>query len=98
MPPLERACAGQHLIEHGAECEQVGAPVYGFAAHLLGCHVADRAHHHAWFGRQGRVRIAGVRRDRLLGEAEVEDLHVAVAREKDVLGFEVSMHEALVVR
>ena len=73
------------------------------AAHLLGRHVADRAEHGAGLG---LVRFAwasslwlpaGPRRD-LAREAEVEDLHAAVAGEEDVLGLEVAVDDALLVR
>ena len=50
----ERGLARQHLVEHAAERPDVGAPVDGFAARLLGAHVRRRAEHHAGLGHRGR--------------------------------------------
>ena len=44
---LERALAGQHFVEHRAQGKQIAPRVGGLPAHLLGRHVADRAHHRA---------------------------------------------------
>ena len=51
----ERAPAGEHLVEHGAEREQVRARVDRLAAHLLRRHVADRAEHDAGVGDRRRT-------------------------------------------
>ena len=40
---LKRALAGEHLVQHRAEREDVGAVIDRLAAHLLGRHVAGRA-------------------------------------------------------
>ena len=55
---LERALAGQHFVEHRAEGEQIAARVDGLPAHLLGRHVADRAHHRARVGHRRRRIVA----------------------------------------
>ena len=41
---------GRHLVEHGAEGEQIGALVEFFAARLLRRHVGDGAEHQAGAG------------------------------------------------
>ena len=107
--PLEGRVAAHHLVEHRAEGELVGAVVHGPAARLLGRHVPDGAHHDTGGG-VGRARRAGPGRHlrealagrpiraapvaAQLGEAEVEDLHVAVARQHHVLGLEVAVDDA----
>ena len=98
----ERAAAGEHLVEHGAAGEDVGARVRCLPAHLLGSHVADRSQD----GAGGRVVEGGRRVPQALaagwggelGEAEVEDLHPAVVRHEEVLGLQVAVDDALVVR
>ena len=42
----ERRAAREHLEQDGARREQIAARVDGLARHLLGRHVARRAHHH----------------------------------------------------
>ena len=110
---LEGRAPGHHLVEHRAEGELVGAVVHRTPARLLGRHVPDRAHDDARGG-VGRPQDVGPGRhlrDVLagrplvtaavaaqLGEAEVEDLHVAVARQHHVLGLEVAVDDAGGVR
>ena len=59
---LEGALAGEHLVEDGAEREDVRAVVGGQAAHLLRGHVADRAEHDAGVGRRAPGRRCGEQR------------------------------------
>ncbi len=65
---LERSAPGEHLVEHHAEREDVGAVVGDSAAGLLGRHVPDRAHHRSGVGvPQQRRRVASGRRSRTAG-------------------------------
>ena len=97
----ERAAPRQHLVEHDAEREDVGAMVRGVAVHLLRRHVAHGPHHDAghrlWRGGQRRVRqaLGGWRRE--LGQAEVEDLDAVLRRDEDVRRLQVAMDDALLV-
>src|SRR5262249_20502796 len=48
---LERSLARQHLVENGAEGEDVRAMIGLLPAHLLRRHIADSAQHHARIGK-----------------------------------------------
>jgi hypothetical protein len=97
---VERPLAAHHLVEHGAEREHVGARVHRLAAHLLGRHVADGPHHGARIGH----RVRDARRSREIGAAglarqsKVENLHLPVVEQKDVLRLQVAVNQALAVR
>jgi len=95
---LERALARDHFVQHGAKREQVGARVHGLSAHLLGRHVPDRAHHGARVG-HGRHRFggAGVRPRRRPRQTEVENLHLSVGEQEQVLGLQIAVEQGLVV-
>jgi hypothetical protein len=64
---LERRPAGEQLVQHAAQAEQVGTAVDRLALRLLGGHVHGRADDHS-----------GIRDSRVLdlraGDAEVEQL------------------------
>ena len=99
---LEGLPPGGHLVEDRAERELVRAEVHGAAGGLLGRHVAHRPEHGAGLrarDRRRHVRPApvGLRLDQL-GEAEVQDLQVAVARQHQVLGLQVAVDDAVRVR
>ena len=57
----ERTVTREHLVQDRAERKDVRAVVRRPAAHLLGRHVADGAHHRAWFGGRDRRRSRLVR-------------------------------------
>jgi len=94
----EEALAGQQLVQDDAAGEDVGAPIDRQAAHLLGRHVPELALEDAGLGLGA---LAG-----RLGDAEVDQLHLALERDEDVLRADVAVDEvelaaglvALVVR
>ena len=95
----ERGDAGEHLVSHDAQAEEVGASIDSPAARLLRRHVCGRADRSDVLQRLCGVGRAGVRVHRVeLGDPEVEDLHVAVARDEDVGRFDVAVHEAMRMR
>ena len=76
---LERPPAGGHLVQEGAQREDVGARVRWQALDLFGRHVRQRADEGAlrrvrsWRGREHRERLPGSA-DGVLREAEIEQL------------------------
>ena len=82
----EKALQREQLPQADAEREDVGALVDRQAAHLLGRHVPELA----LDGPHLRARQLA----RCLGDAEVDDLHVAVERHEDVLRRYVAVDEA----
>ena len=98
----EGLLAGRHLVQHGAEGEDVRARVGFLAFELLGRHVLERAEDRALLrqvglGRQGRLARLRLRRFHRLGQAEVEQLD-ARPRQHHVAGLEVPVHDPLPVR
>ena len=77
--------AGEHLVDDEAEGEDIGAEG-GFAHGLLGGDVAEGAGAGADPGAVGEF-----------GDAEVGEAKVVVGEEDEVLGFDVAVHDALLV-
>ena len=103
LVPLKARVPGQHLVEHGAQREDVGTVVGCVAAGLLGRQVPDGADHRPRVRGPARGRraaeVARALQQRVLpGEAEVEDLDPAVVQQEQVLGLDVAVHDALLVR
>ena len=95
----ERPAAGQHLVEDRTKGEEIGARVDRQTSELFGGHVADRPHDHAGIGAGNRFHTRGrlVWND-LTRQAEVEDLHLPVLQQEDVLRLQVPMDQASGVR
>ena len=100
--PGERAFPGGHLVQDAAQRENIGAPIHGQAGRLFGREVARRPHHHPRHRaeRRRRVGVDGARAARFdqLGDAEVEHLRAAVGRHHDVLGLDVAVDDARLMR
>ena len=93
---FERVHGRRQLVEHHTEREHVAGAGHRVATGLLWRHVARRAEHHGWIGGigAGRGRPGDGGRRRQPGEPEIEDLHVAVLAQHDVLGLDVAMDDA----
>ena len=86
---------GCHFVEHDPETPDVAACVEVEAARLLRRHVAGCADHHSRLrARLHTILVGRLRHGGKLCEPEVEDFHVPVATHHDVLGLDVTMHEA----
>ena len=79
---LEQPPAGEHLVEHDSQREDVGARVEGADEDLFGRQVADLALDEALLG-------LFLRELRCARDAEVQDLHRAGERQHDVRGRDV---------
>ena len=88
----ERRRAGEHLVGHAAECIEVAARVDGVAGPLFGAHVVRGAERHA--DHRQFVVAGGVDG---VGDPEVGYDRVVVL-EEDVLGLDVAVDDAAVVR
>jgi hypothetical protein len=102
---LERALRREHLVEHAAECPDVGPFVDHLAARLFRAHVGRSAENRPESRRRRtgdgrRHREARSRGFRLecLGQPEVEHFHRAVWTYLDIGGLEIAMNDALLVR
>ncbi len=83
---LEGAHAHHELVEHRPEREEIGARVDGLSERLLGRHERHLALHDA------RPRLFALAHG--LGDAEVRELHLALLRQKNVLGADVAVNDA----
>ena len=93
----ERRVPRQTLEENAAERVHVGARVDRIAEELLGTHVLGRADHEPALRQRVFLRIV-----HRLGDAEVDDLGDlfarAIARDDDVVGLEIAVDDAELVR
>ena len=83
---VERPAAGDHLIEHRRQGPDVGSGIDLLAPRLLGRHESGCSRRRA--GASQTDVISG------LGDAEVEDLGLAVLGDDDVRWFDISVHDA----
>ena len=90
---------GQHLVEHAAEREDIGATVDCGSASLLRRHISNGPNHAAWNGggrSLGRTEVrCGIDEPR---HAEVEDLDRIPARQEQVFRLDVAVHDTGEVR
>ncbi len=93
----------EHLVEHDPEREYVGARVDREPERLFGRHVRARSEHRT-LARDLRLGVrafelaVAVGSPTALGEAEVEQLDRARARDHDVLGLEITVHDPFRMR
>ena len=90
---IKRHATGEHLKERHAKGVDIGAGGDEPIEHLRG-HICGRA--------RGECRLSGIAADGAVGafagEAEVSDEHATIAREHDVAGFNVPVHDAARVK
>ena len=87
--PGKRLFAGQHFIEHDAQRKNVAAAVHGASLHLLGRHIAGRAH-----DVRGLLRAAELKN---LGGAKVGDFDSVVRGEHQVGRLNVAVNDVAFV-
>ena len=88
---LIRHAADEHFVEHDAETVEIAAPVDRAAARLFRAHVVRRADDRAGL----RHPRCGIERTR---DAEIGQRRGAVVAQQDVVGLDVAVHEAFLVR
>ena len=88
--------AGEHLVQHDAEREDVAPGVDGFAGHLLGRHIRERAEDGSGQCTCFTSGEAVLRRSVLAQsrEAEIRQLGVTVPGDQDVLGLDIPMQNS----
>ena len=88
--------AGEHFVQHDTQAKDIGPAIELFAPGLFGRHIRDGPDDSA------RNRVKGSRgstaRYQELGQAEIQDLNVAVAADHDVVGLDVTMNDPGPVR
>ena len=96
---VEETPARQHLVDDERGRELVGAEIERALGRLLGRHVAGRSDDQAHL-REPRVQLrrSALQRFLQLRQPEVQDLHETVLRDHDVLGLQVPVHDAGLVR
>jgi hypothetical protein len=94
-PGFERQSTGEHLVRDHAKGPHVRPSVDLRTLCLLRRHVGDRADDGAGF-RHLHHGLRGVGNH--LGEAEVENLYLAIARQHDVRGLQVAVDDAGMMR
>ena len=97
----KRSSTGQHLVKNCPYAEDVATMIHRLAPQLLGRHISDGADYGATLGYSGELfdGSAGfLGRGLQLGHAEVENFDPAVSSHKQVLGLEVAMNDATIVR
>ena len=92
----ERQLAREHLVQHDAEAEDVGAMIDLAADRLLRRHVGQRPDHRAGLRDPG-ARL-GFARVRQLGDAEVEDAHASAGGDDHVRRLQIPVDDAGAVR
>ncbi len=94
---LECPLAREHFVEKRADGEDIGAVVDAGAAHLLGGHVTDCAHHESGLGGVDSGEVSGFKFRLALnqfGETEVQDFNLIVLSDEQVFRFKVAMNDA----
>ena len=81
-------------MHHHAKREQICARVHRAAGDLLRSHVPNGAQHRTERGHRRFLGVDGLDR---LGEAEVEDLHHAIAGHEEVFRLQIAVHDVPVV-
>src|SRR4029077_7134277 len=98
---VERAFASEKLVENRSEREQIGTVVGALASDLFRRHISDGAEDDSRFGalsHRGRSGIGSARMLNELCQAEVENLYSSIFGQEQVLGLQVAMDNALLVR
>jgi hypothetical protein len=86
---VKRLAAGEHLVEHHAEREEVGPVVHLLALDLLGRHVVGRAQELPLLGEVRAVEA---------GDPEIGDLDLVVGGDEDVRRLDVAVDHPVRVR
>ena len=94
---LESAPPGQHLVEDRAQRKQICPRIDGLPADLLGRHVAHGSEDGSGVGPHVGLGVGLALVRKIFGQPEIQNLDLPVAEHEDVLRFQISMDDALVV-